>query len=141
MVIPFEASHLRLMTVQPSQQEVLQQVSDDCLAVLENTNAYTVVLDGIIVCCAGVVEYYKGRGEAWSYLGADLGSNMVPVYRAIKKYIDTIDVRRVEMTVDVDFEPGHRFAKLLGFELEAPRMKAYDINGRDKALYARIKNV
>ena len=29
MVIPFEASHLRLMTVQPSQQEVLQQVTDD----------------------------------------------------------------------------------------------------------------
>jgi len=141
MVIPFEASHLRLMNVQPSQQEILQRVTDEFLSQLENTNAYTVVLDGVIVCCAGVIEYYKGRGEAWSYLGADLGSNMVPVYRAIKKYIDTIDVRRVEMTVDVDFEPGHRFAKLLGFELEAPRMKAYDINGRDKALYARIKNV
>lgn len=140
-VIPFEVSHLRLMKVQPAQQAVLQHVTDDFLSLLENTNAFTAVVDGEVIACAGVIEYYKGRGEAWSYLSADLGSNMVAVYRAIKSYLDTVDVRRIEITVDTDFAEGHRFAKLLGFELEAPRMKAYDMDGRDKALYARIKNV
>ena len=141
MVIPFETTHLRLMKVQASQQAVLQHVTDNFLSLLENTNAFTAVIDGEIVACAGVIEYYKGRGEAWSYLSADLGRNMVSVFRAIKSYLDTIDVRRIEMTVDTDFAEGHRFAKLLGFELEASRMKAYDMDGRDKALYARIKNV
>ncbi len=141
MIVPFETSHLRLMNVQPSQQAVLQHVTDDFLSLLQNTNAFTAIVDGEIVACAGVIEYYKGRGEAWSYLSSDLGSNMVLVFRAIKNYLDTVDVRRIEMTVDVDFAEGHRFAKLLGFELEAPRMKAYDLDGRDKALYARIKNV
>ena len=42
------------------------------------------------------------------------------------------------MTVDCEFEQGHRWAKMLGFTMEAERMRAYRPDGGDVALYARV---
>jgi len=41
--------------------------------------------------------------------------------------------------VDVGFKEGHRWIKMLGFELEG-YMKAYRPDGADMLLYARIKS-
>ena len=140
MIVPFEAAHLRLMMVQPAQVQTLGFVKESDLEMIEKkTQAFTAIADDEILACAGVIEYYPGRGEGWSYLSANIKHHMVPVVRAIKTYIQDSNVRRIEITVDADFEQGHRMAKLLGLELEAPRMRAYDLAGRDRALYARIK--
>ena len=42
------------------------------------------------------------------------------------------------VTVDVDFPEAHRWAKMLGFKMEAERMEAYAPDGRACSLYARI---
>jgi RimJ/RimL family protein N-acetyltransferase len=49
-----------------------------------------------------------------------------------------IGSRRYESTVDVGFKQGHRFMKMLGFEVEG-YLKAYRPDGADMVLYARVK--
>lgn len=95
--------------------------------------------DGAPIACAGVIEVGPGRAMAWSYLGAVVGREFLLVHRAVNRFLDLAPYRRIEATTDAEFEEGHRWLKLLGFECEAPRMKAYTIDGRDAALYARVR--
>jgi len=75
---------------------------------------------------------------AWAFIG-DIGpSTFLQVHRAVKQFLDECYVDRIEMTVDCDFPQGHRWARLLGFEMEAERMRRYTPDGRDCALYARL---
>jgi hypothetical protein len=43
----------------------------------------------------------------------------------------------VELTVLKHFAAGHRWAKMLGFEIEAPLMRGYNPDGTDSVGYAR----
>jgi len=61
------------------------------------------------------------------------------VHRLVHYVLDNCPLRRVEAYVDFEFEPGHRWARMLGFKLEAPRMKCHRPDGGDSALYARIR--
>lgn len=95
--------------------------------------------DGTVFMCAGVVKYWNGRGEGWAIFNKSVGASMVGVHRIVSRYLDIIPIKRVECTVEADFKEGHRWAKLLGFEMECPRMKNYFENGKDAVLYARVR--
>jgi len=53
------------------------------------------------------------------------------------KFLKRLDARRLETYVDVGFAPGHRWVKMLGFEVEG-YMKSFRPNGDDMVLYARV---
>lgn len=94
--------------------------------------------EGEILGCAGVIEYWNGRGEAWAILRENLGAHMVPMFRAFYAVISRCPVSRIEAVVDHDFWPGHRLVRLLGFETETARMKKYRPNGGDATMYVRF---
>jgi RimJ/RimL family protein N-acetyltransferase len=52
--------------------------------------------------------------------------------------LETTDFKRVEAYVDANFEAGHRWITMLGFEREG-YMRAFSPLGDDAVLYARIK--
>jgi RimJ/RimL family protein N-acetyltransferase len=56
----------------------------------------------------------------------------------VVEFLDNAPYRRIEATVDVGFKQGHRWIKMLGFELEG-YMRAYRPDGADMLLYARVK--
>lgn len=95
--------------------------------------------DGVPIACAGIIEVGPGRAMVWSYLGALIGREFLLIHRAVKRFIDLAQYRRIEATTDVEFAEGHRWLRMLGFECEAPKMKSYTIDGRDAALYAKVK--
>lgn len=88
---------------------------------------------------AGVIEIWPGRGIAWSVLSREAGPYMLQLTRKVRQAVDLHPCRRIEMTVLYDHGEGHKWARLLGFQIEAERMRAYTINGDDVALYARVK--
>lgn len=97
-------------------------------------------LDGDeVLACSGVVRVWPGRDMAWALISAHAGKRFVKIYRAIKRFLELHPTRRVEATVDVDFEEGHRLMKMLGFEYEG-LVRAYMPDGRDMCLYARVKS-
>ena len=64
--------------------------------------------------------------------------NFAALHAQAKRFLDGLPFDRIETGVDCDFPQGHRWMKALGFTMESPRMRKFQ-NGRDHALYARVK--
>ena len=137
-VIPFKKEHLDRMILQERQKGLEYLETDELFALLEGQDSYT-VMDDDVLCCAGVVKLNEGRGVAWAYLADDLGARMVGVTRAVKRYLGIANFHRIEMHVDCDFKEAHRWVRMLGFEMECERMKAFTPDKRDCALYAMVR--
>ena len=65
--------------------------------------------------------------------------NFLKLHYLAKEYLGGLPIRRLEASVNTGFTAAHRWVKALGFKMEAPRMEAFQIDGSDCALYARVK--
>lgn len=106
---------------------------------LEQANSFSVFRGEEVLLCGGVFDYWPGRAEVWSFLSVDAGKHFVALTRVVRRFLNMCTQRRIEAVVDCNFEQGHRWVRMLGFKLEAPRMKAYHPQGEDCALYARVR--
>lgn len=138
--VPFIAEHLHTLEAQPAQSRMSAAISPELAVMLEKQSSFTALDEGRPVGAAGVLTD-KGthRGMAWAFLSVMPARKFILVHRAVKSYLDGCYIPRLEMTVECDFEAGHRWAKLLGFTLEAERMRAWTADLVDVSLYARIK--
>jgi|TARA_R110000803_G_scaffold49990_4_gene103893 hypothetical protein len=137
-VVPFKAAHLGAIRLQAAQMYLSEWVSNEQGEALEQAPSYTALEDGVPICAAGVIPIWTGRAMAWSFI-SDVGpTNFLKCHRAVKRFLDGCFVQRIEMTVDCNHPEAHRWARLLGFTMEAKRMKAYAPDGHDCALYSRV---
>lgn len=96
--------------------------------------------DGVeCIGVAGIMSLYKTRAVAWAFIGKNAAPHMVGITRKVKQVIEDYPAKRIEMLVNYEFLAGHRWAKMLGFKVEAERMRYSGIYGHDETLYARIK--
>lgn len=139
-VVKFRPAHLDELRLQPSQEYLAAFVGRPGYGqeLVDAGPCYTARRDGKIICCAGVVELWKGRASAWALLSWDAGQSMRPLHREVQRFLDRCDIRRVEAYVYPGFEPGHRWARMLGFEREG-FMRAFHLDGSDMVMYARIQ--
>ena len=107
------------------------------LEYLEQSRAWTGVIDGRPLACGGFMEQWPGRTLAWMYLNRDSAPHMVSITRAVKAQLAKVK-GRIEFAVRADFPAGNRWAMLLGFEVETPIMKAYGPEGEDCIGYVRF---
>ena len=136
-IIPFRPEHLDALELQPAQ--MLTAAPDP--ARLGFGPAFSGFVGGGVVACAGLVPQGGGRAFCWALLSACGPAVFRQVRRAVKRGLDAYDFRRLEMTVDHDFENGRRWARTLGFRLETPDgMAAWSPDGRTFDLYARVRN-
>lgn len=139
MVVPFTREHIKRMIIQQRQQGMEALLSDDILRLLESSKSYTALDGDEVLACAGVVDMAPGRAGAWAYISQGVGNRMVGVTRAVRSFLRNAEYRRIEMDVDCEFPEAHRWAKMLGFELECERRRSFTPDGRDCALYAMVK--
>lgn len=138
----FQAIHFEKMKEEPSVAPLLAHFTPLHAKALEATPyAYTIMdgANGRVLMCAGISEYWAGRGEAWAMLASGLGHSFVPATKMVKRFLEVCPIRRIEAAVVIDHGPGHRWAQLVGFQLEAPLVRAYTPAGEDCSLYARIR--
>lgn len=103
--------------------------------------AYSLVTSaGDVLACGGPIEQWPGRTIAWMCFSKNSGQYMLRIVRFVKLVLEGI-VGRVEMSVVKNYEVGHRWAKLLGFEVETPCLKAYGVNGEDHVGYVKFNEV
>jgi hypothetical protein len=140
ILVPFEPEHLDRLTVQRSQEWLAQNFSDAEYgkSLTAAGPCYTLTDGDHIAMCAGLVNMWEGRAQAWSLLARDAGRHMTKIVRVMKRFLEMQDIRRIEAVVDNGFEPGHRMIRLLGFAHEG-LMRGYLPDGRDAVLYARIQ--
>jgi len=138
-IVPFQPKHLELMVLQPA-QTAFSNYFDPAYgdALQKSGQCFTAIEDNHVYGCAGVIKQWDNRAIAWALLSAYAGRQFIRIHRAVQRFLDTTDFRRIEAFVDADFQEGHRWIQMLGFEREG-YMKAFSPNGNDAVLYARIK--
>lgn len=126
---------------EPGQEELLNTVSRRDLAVMEDSAfVHTILTDeGRVLACGGIVPYWKDRAEAWVVVSAFCKKEFLALHRLCLEFLEGLKVRRVEASVVIGEERSHRWVQLLGFELEATRLRGYLPDGKDVSLYARVK--
>lgn len=140
--VPFRAEHALRLPLQESQLWMAEYLSDEVLKGMEGPHSYTLLDDNEPLVCVGVYRIWDNRAFLWSLISGDIGPHrFVVAARYARRLLAALPFRRVETAVDVDFAAGHRFARMSGFVCEAERMQAFQVDGRDCALYARIKAV
>lgn len=138
-VEPFNVEHLRRMDVQEAQQYLLPYVNWDGMRQLEGEWAKTVTVGERVLLCGGLAPVGGGRAVVWAYFSDDAGRKMVQIVRAIRAFLQGAPFRRIEAFVDADFWAGHRLMRILGFELETPRKRAYRVDGGDSSEYVLVR--
>lgn len=142
-VVDFKAEHLNYIVansmfdtrlrpyVLPHHGEVIEKAGG-MVTGLEN---------GVPVFVGGVKKYWEGRGEAWIIFGKPSTQNFTAFFKLAQRMLEfsLIEFKRIEMVVDYDFVQGHRWARLLGFKLEAERMIGYQPHGGDASLYSVVR--
>lgn len=139
-VIPFRLEHYKELKKQESQEYLTSYIRDEHLLTLQNgKHAYTIIIEGRVLLCGGIIQYWEGRGEAWSFIAADCKKDFYRIHKIVKRFFELSDLKRIEATVDYNFTQGHRWIKSLGFVCEAPLLKSYLPNGGDSSLYVRVR--
>jgi hypothetical protein len=128
------------ITTQPAQQYLhrIVDVRADFTELANKGLAWTAESNGVILAVAGVEPQWENRATAFAIIADSAGFLFPAIHKAVARFLDSTSYRRIEATVDVGFEQGHRWIKMLGFEIEG-YMRAYRPDGADMLLYARIR--
>jgi hypothetical protein len=132
--------HAKAMRIQEAQLCVGPLVQDDeyIQALISAGPAYALMVGDETMIMAGVSVFWQGRGFGWATVSRNAGPYMRRITGAVRKFLDTSGIKRIETAVDCRFDAGHRWADLLGFTYEGT-MKAWGPQGNDFDMYARVK--
>lgn len=132
--------HLLLIEAQAVQRRQFSSSLGMQLGALKEGEAYSGWHDNRCLMAGGVYPKWRGVASGWTVLSDEaLAKHMIAITRKTRQVVRDSEYRRVEMYVAVDHEAGHRWAQALGFTLEAERMRGYDPDGRDMAMYAYVR--
>ena len=109
------------------------------IMILKVSHALTLLdAENKVVAIAGVVEKRPGVASVWVLLAKDAGRRMLAVTRFLKWAMreNTRNYKTIETLVRSDFGPGHRWARLFGFECVQQR-RSKDPDGNFEDLYRR----
>lgn len=142
IIVPFEPQHLSGLKLQAAQILLQPTLASQAYgeALRDGGQAFSGVVDGKIVGSGGIVNIWEGRAVAWALFTPDALANFMPAYRAIQSFLEISDMRRIEAFVDCGFEKAHNLARKLGFTMECERMRGFTPDGRDCALYSRVRS-
>lgn len=108
------------------------------LAQLEESNSYTGIIDGDVVFCAGTTAQWPTRHVGWALLHERLSRpHMLWITREVRAGLERVR-GRIELTVRADFPAGMRWAEMIGFHVETPRLEMYGPDGEDHIGYVRV---
>jgi hypothetical protein len=137
--LPYQPEHMKQLVLQEAQRYMGTWIDDNYANAVANTPAWTCIADGKVICCGGFIEMWTGRAMTWALLSFHASKYFLQLHRYVKMRIDTAGYRRIEATVDREFPDGHRWVHMLGFKLEAERLRNYRPDGADCSLYAKVK--
>lgn len=139
IIVPFKPEHLANIMLQPSQMVFQPTLQDPQYGQMLATAgpAYAAVEGDAVFACAGLIPQWENRAVAWALISSAAGRHFTIIHRAVLRTFELHPFRRIETGVNADFEQGHRWLRMLGFQREG-RMRAYTPDGHDCDLYARV---
>ena len=102
---------------------------------------YTVIHNGKIILCCGIVNMWPGVGEGWGIASSYIHQSKMPFIRVARQVLDDVveknNLWRVQGVVKVGWASALRFSKFFGFEVEGV-MRQY---GPERGDYFRIARI
>ena len=138
-LVPFKREHLEPLMVQKINAFLPQWIRDGQADLMEKTYSQSIIVEGEVMGCGGIIEFWRGRGQLWALFNERSGIKMMSTFRAIQRFIETATFKRIEIAVPYELAVGHKRARLLGFKLECEKAECYLSNGGAASLYSRIK--
>lgn len=141
-VLDFKREHMEQLLSLPINQRLVSIFKEPNYEVLERPKlSYTIVCAETkrVLFVGGIIPFWQGRGECWAMFNENVEKYMLQITRAVRRYFELSPYTRIESTVELGFNHGHRWNKLLGLKLEAPIMEKYWPDGTDCSLYSRVK--
>lgn len=140
---PFEAWHMEVLgRIQSAEGgHSVSELDPGVLPLLERHNSWSLLTsEDLVFACGGTIQQWPGRHTGWLYFTPATGGYMVRLFRLVRHFLEPVR-GRIEATVIADFEQGHRFVKMLGFEVENPPgiLTGYGPDGRDHIAYVRFQ--
>lgn len=137
-IIPYQAHHLLALELQPAQAEWAARISEPGYAeAMTIGQAWTGMVDGKVVGCAGLLPQWEGRVIAWAFFSGSIPRAAWPRVIAKMRAVFAAAPRRVEAYVVSGNGPGLRLVSLLGFKIEG-RMAKFAPDGADCFMYAKV---
>lgn len=139
IVVPYKKEHMAALKLQSAQLCNLDWMPEHQAELLESFQSFSALDGEEILACAGCLEIWPGRFQIWAFMAENIGRRFISVHRYVTRYLELLEYRRLEAEVATDFEQGHRWVKLLGLDVESPRMRKYFPDGSDATLYVRTR--
>ena len=136
IVVPFRRWHYDWLAPR-AEGGRLPAMSDGLMAQLEVSNSWTGVIDDVPLVCAGTVQAWPGRHQAWAYVSRGTLRHMSWITSEVLSNLARVK-GRIELTVRADFPAGLRWAKTLGFKIETPCLEAFGLDGENHVGFVRI---
>jgi len=137
-IVPFKHWHLEwLLENDEATEEGAMVFPPEVLQQLEQAPSWTAQIDGYPIACGGFTIPWRGRSQVWAIMNSRTAPFMGWLTREAKKKF-TQQGGRIEMSVRSDFAKGHKWARILGFEVEVEEMKQYGPEGESHVGYVLL---
>lgn len=141
IVVPFISEHLNGFEVHNWQRSIAEHIKLGFGDMIEDTVSYTCLHEGKVIFIAGVYDINDHRKIAWALVGKDASPHLLYITKKVREFLDSVSYDRIETLVQFEFEQGHRWARMLGFNNETPDgMMYYGDNGENFCMYSRVRN-
>ena len=135
--VRFEAWHIELLMRDKASDSIRFDYDANVMKNMELGNSWTLLAGELPIMCGGTLQQWPGRHTGWAFLNAHTGKHMLAATRCAHQVMNTAK-GRIELTVRRDFAAGHRWARMLGFDIETYVMKRYGPDGEDHTGYVRF---
>lgn len=137
----FDRSDLVGFEMIENSANVFNRFKDRMIPALERMDkVWVLYCDGRVISIFGLVDFWPGRCESFTFMGKNLGSKFIVAFKTIKKKLYEFLPRynRIECVIETDDKENQRWARALGFKLETERMHKFSTNGTDCSMFVLI---
>lgn len=132
-LVDFEPWHVEAI-IESGTESGLDGVSPH-MNTLVQENTKTIMLGDKPLACGGTLRMGLHRHMAWAFVADEAANHMPSVTKLAAKLLKQVN-GRIEATVDLEFNNGHRWIKALGFTPYAT-LEHFGPNGETHVGYAR----
>lgn len=136
---PSDNQQIVLQDEQVDMREMINNGYMNFEPLVEHGLVKSIVSDnGEILLIGGLAPQWEGRAILFSLLSKHAKNHMIGIHRITTDFIKERPFVRIEAQVKVGFTAGHKWIKMLGFEVEGLLKKFYP-SGDDYVMYSRVR--
>ena len=137
---PFRATDLQRFSNYGGQDWMAPTFEAESFGLVEKQGgAFSAEHEGQFLGVGGLLHHSDFRATAWCVLNRTDPKNFLLIHRVVSTHLNRQKYRRIDAIVDLEFEDGLRWVRLLGFVLEVTYKPFCMPDGRPASEWVRLR--